>query len=78
MPTGHRPRDEPGFPPYLRLSASARAGHVPPVPPAPSSTTAHAAPGRAARLARTGGVIVKRLPALHDLGAVDVLCLDKT
>ncbi|OCC12525.1 Magnesium-transporting ATPase, P-type 1 [Streptomyces sp. PTY087I2] len=32
----------------------------------------------AARLARTGGVIVKRLPALHDLGAVNVLCLDKT
>ncbi|MFJ5530829.1 magnesium-translocating P-type ATPase [Streptomyces sp. NPDC093261] len=34
---------------------------------------------RGARLlARTHGVIVKRLPALHDLGAVDVLCLDKT
>ncbi|MFJ9319596.1 magnesium-translocating P-type ATPase [Streptomyces globisporus] len=32
----------------------------------------------AAGLARTSGVIVKRLPALHDLGAVDVLCLDKT
>ncbi|MEU9710282.1 HAD-IC family P-type ATPase [Streptomyces sp. NPDC047967] len=32
----------------------------------------------AARLARSGGVIVKRLEALHDLGAVDVLCLDKT
>ncbi|MFJ9112547.1 magnesium-translocating P-type ATPase [Streptomyces sp. NPDC102283] len=32
----------------------------------------------AARLARTSGVIVKRLPALHDLGAIDVLCLDKT
>ena len=32
----------------------------------------------AARLAHTSGVIVKRLPALHDLGAVDVLCLDKT
>ncbi|MFJ9896738.1 magnesium-translocating P-type ATPase [Streptomyces sp. NPDC091280] len=32
----------------------------------------------AALLARTHGVIVKRLPALHDLGAVDVLCLDKT
>lgn len=32
----------------------------------------------AARLARRSGVIVKRLPALHDLGAVDVLCLDKT
>ncbi|MFF2861049.1 magnesium-translocating P-type ATPase [Streptomyces rubiginosohelvolus] len=32
----------------------------------------------AARLARTSGVIVRRLPALHDLGAVDVLCLDKT
>lgn len=32
----------------------------------------------AARLARTSGVIVKRPPALHDLGAVDVLCLDKT
>ncbi|MFI0976411.1 magnesium-translocating P-type ATPase [Streptomyces sp. NPDC021093] len=32
----------------------------------------------AARLARTHGVIVKRLPALHDLGAADVLCLDKT
>ncbi|MFB7509853.1 magnesium-translocating P-type ATPase [Streptomyces broussonetiae] len=29
-------------------------------------------------LARTHGVIVKRLPALHDVGAVDVLCLDKT
>ncbi|MCH5671501.1 magnesium-translocating P-type ATPase [Streptomyces gilvus] len=32
----------------------------------------------AALLARAHGVIVKRLPALHDLGAVDVLCLDKT
>ncbi|WP_338783824.1 magnesium-translocating P-type ATPase [Streptomyces sp. DG1A-41] len=29
-------------------------------------------------LARTHGVILKRLPALHDLGAVDVLCVDKT
>ncbi|MEU1519351.1 magnesium-translocating P-type ATPase [Streptomyces sp. NPDC005811] len=32
----------------------------------------------AALLARTHGVIVKRLPALHDLGAIDVLCVDKT
>ncbi|WP_330282924.1 magnesium-translocating P-type ATPase [Streptomyces sp. NBC_00588] len=32
----------------------------------------------AALLARSHGVIVKRLPALHDVGAVDVLCLDKT
>lgn len=32
----------------------------------------------ASLLARDHGVIVKRLPALHDLGAVDVLCLDKT
>jgi Mg2+-importing ATPase len=32
----------------------------------------------ASLLARTHQVIVKRLPALHDLGAVDVLCLDKT
>nr|WP_227025445.1 magnesium-translocating P-type ATPase [Streptomyces tsukubensis] len=32
----------------------------------------------ASRLARDDGVIVTRLPALHDLGAVDVLCLDKT
>ncbi|MFF0161334.1 magnesium-translocating P-type ATPase [Streptomyces sp. NPDC005263] len=32
----------------------------------------------AALLARTHGVIVKRLPALHDLGAMDVLCVDKT
>ncbi|MFG2787155.1 magnesium-translocating P-type ATPase [Streptomyces sp. NPDC048419] len=32
----------------------------------------------ASLLARQHGVIVKRLPALHDLGAVDVLCLDKT
>ncbi|MEW1722346.1 magnesium-translocating P-type ATPase [Streptomyces sp. NPDC093109] len=32
----------------------------------------------AARLARAHSVIVKRLPALHDLGAVDVLFLDKT
>ncbi|MDX3451056.1 magnesium-translocating P-type ATPase [Streptomyces sp. ME02-8801-2C] len=32
----------------------------------------------ASRLARAHGIVVKRLPALHDLGAVDVLCLDKT
>ncbi|MFJ1543756.1 magnesium-translocating P-type ATPase [Streptomyces sp. NPDC088246] len=32
----------------------------------------------ASLLARSHGVIVKRLPALHDLGAVDMLCLDKT
>ncbi|WP_445078260.1 magnesium-translocating P-type ATPase [Streptomyces hayashii] len=32
----------------------------------------------AALLARGHRVIVKRLPALHDLGAMDVLCLDKT
>ncbi|MEU2617049.1 magnesium-translocating P-type ATPase [Streptomyces sp. NPDC007157] len=32
----------------------------------------------AALLARTHQVVVRRLPALHDLGAVDVLCLDKT
>ncbi|WP_411293622.1 HAD-IC family P-type ATPase, partial [Streptomyces kunmingensis] len=32
----------------------------------------------ASLLARTHGVIVRRLPALHDLGAVDVLCVDKT
>ncbi|MFD5754014.1 HAD-IC family P-type ATPase, partial [Streptomyces sp. NPDC127044] len=32
----------------------------------------------ASLLARTHGVIVKRLPALHDLGAIDVLCVDKT
>ncbi|MFF1639609.1 magnesium-translocating P-type ATPase [Streptomyces sp. NPDC058246] len=32
----------------------------------------------ASLLARTHQVIVKRLPALHDLGAMDVLCLDKT
>ncbi|MEW2545300.1 magnesium-translocating P-type ATPase [Streptomyces sp. NPDC047002] len=32
----------------------------------------------AGRLAGRYGVIVKRLPALHDLGAVEVLCTDKT
>ncbi|MEU9091487.1 magnesium-translocating P-type ATPase [Streptomyces sp. NPDC048428] len=32
----------------------------------------------ASLLARDHAVIVKRLPALHDLGAIDVLCLDKT
>ncbi|MDH6215800.1 magnesium-translocating P-type ATPase [Streptomyces pseudovenezuelae] len=32
----------------------------------------------ASLLARSHGVIVKRLPALHDIGAMDVLCLDKT
>ncbi|MET9296185.1 HAD-IC family P-type ATPase [Streptomyces sp. NPDC003077] len=32
----------------------------------------------AALLARGHEVIVKRLPALHDLGAIDVLCVDKT
>ncbi|MGX1670103.1 magnesium-translocating P-type ATPase [Streptomyces sp. NPDC055400] len=31
-----------------------------------------------ALLARAHGVIVKRLPALHDIGAVDILCVDKT
>ncbi|WUT00994.1 magnesium-translocating P-type ATPase [Streptomyces sp. NBC_00708] len=32
----------------------------------------------AARLARAHGVVVRRPPALYDLGAMDVLCLDKT
>lgn len=32
----------------------------------------------AAPLARAHGVIVRRLPALHDIGAMDVLCVDKT
>ncbi|MFI9394116.1 magnesium-translocating P-type ATPase [Streptomyces bauhiniae] len=32
----------------------------------------------ASRLADAHRVVVRRLPALHDLGAVDVLCLDKT
>ncbi|MEU6770494.1 HAD-IC family P-type ATPase [Streptomyces sp. NPDC046759] len=32
----------------------------------------------AALLARTRRVVVRRLPALHDLGAIDVLCVDKT
>lgn len=32
----------------------------------------------ASLLARSHGVIVRRLPALHDVGAVDLLCLDKT
>ncbi|NSC20266.1 HAD-IC family P-type ATPase [Streptomyces albus subsp. chlorinus] len=32
----------------------------------------------AVSLAREHQVIVRRLPALHDLGAMDVLCLDKT
>lgn len=33
---------------------------------------------RGSALLARRGVIVKRLPALHDLGAVDVLCMDKT
>jgi Mg2+-importing ATPase len=33
---------------------------------------------RGARAVARLGVIVKRLPALHNLGAMDVLCLDKT
>ncbi|RSO13745.1 hypothetical protein DMH18_02055 [Streptomyces sp. WAC 06783] len=33
-PTGHRLAHEPGFPPYQRLVAPARAGHVPPALPA--------------------------------------------
>ncbi|AEW95788.1 MULTISPECIES: magnesium-translocating P-type ATPase [Streptomycetaceae] len=32
----------------------------------------------ATELARRGRVILRRLPALHDLGAMDVLCTDKT
>ncbi|MBH1937069.1 magnesium-translocating P-type ATPase [Streptomyces sp. AV19] len=43
----------------------------------PVVVTAALARGAAA-LARGGEVIVRRLPALHDLGAVDVLCVDKT
>ncbi|GIH17967.1 magnesium-translocating P-type ATPase [Rugosimonospora africana] len=33
---------------------------------------------RAAALLRARGLIVKRLPAIHNLGAMDVLCTDKT
>ncbi|MEU5863754.1 magnesium-translocating P-type ATPase [Nonomuraea sp. NPDC047529] len=33
---------------------------------------------RGAALLAHRGVIVKRLPALHDVGAIDVLCMDKT
>ncbi|MEV3981671.1 magnesium-translocating P-type ATPase [Nonomuraea sp. NPDC049758] len=33
---------------------------------------------RGAALLARQGVIVKRLPALHDVGAIDVLCMDKT
>ncbi|NJP92427.1 magnesium-translocating P-type ATPase [Nonomuraea sp. FMUSA5-5] len=33
---------------------------------------------RGAALLAGDGVIVKRLPALHDVGAIDVLCVDKT
>ncbi len=33
---------------------------------------------RGARLISRGGLIVKRLPAVHNLGAMDVLCIDKT
>jgi P-type Mg2+ transporter len=37
-----------------------------------------AALARGARLMARLGVIVKRLPAIHNLGAMDVLCTDKT
>ncbi|MEV4431557.1 magnesium-translocating P-type ATPase [Streptomyces sp. NPDC049585] len=43
----------------------------------PVIVTASLARG-AALLARGGEVVVRRLPALHDLGAADVLCVDKT
>ncbi|WP_431917217.1 magnesium-translocating P-type ATPase [Nonomuraea jabiensis] len=33
---------------------------------------------RGSALLARGGVIVKRLAALHDVGAIDVLCMDKT
>lgn len=33
---------------------------------------------RGAKASARHGVIIKRLPALHNLGAVDVLCVDKT
>ncbi|MEV6927282.1 magnesium-translocating P-type ATPase [Dactylosporangium sp. NPDC051485] len=33
---------------------------------------------RAQSALRAGGIVVKRLPAVHNLGAMDVLCVDKT
>ncbi|GAA2359683.1 magnesium-translocating P-type ATPase [Dactylosporangium salmoneum] len=33
---------------------------------------------RAQSALRAGGIVVKRLPAVHNLGAMDVLCIDKT
>ncbi|MEV8516512.1 magnesium-translocating P-type ATPase [Dactylosporangium sp. NPDC051484] len=33
---------------------------------------------RAQSALREGGIVVKRLPAVHNLGAMDVLCVDKT
>ncbi|MEH0417598.1 magnesium-translocating P-type ATPase [Streptomyces sp. B21-083] len=62
-------------PQTLPFAVAVAVGLTPEMLPVVVSTClARAASG----LARAHGVVVKRLPALHDLGAVDVLCLDKT
>jgi Mg2+-importing ATPase len=59
----------------LPFAVAVAVGLTPEMLPVVVTTTLAAG---ASRLARAGEVIVKRLPALHDLGAMDVLCTDKT
>jgi Mg2+-importing ATPase len=58
----------------LLFAVSAAVGLTPEMLPVVTTTVL----ARAAEMLRGRGLIVKRLPAIHNLGAMDVLCIDKT
>ncbi|GAA5180543.1 magnesium-translocating P-type ATPase [Rugosimonospora acidiphila] len=58
----------------LLFAVSVAVGLTPEMLPVVTTTVL----ARAAALLRERGLIVKRLPAIHNLGAMDVLCTDKT
>ncbi|HEY2674556.1 MAG TPA: magnesium-translocating P-type ATPase [Rugosimonospora sp.] len=62
------------WPQAFLFAVSVAVGLTPEMLPVVTTTVL----ARAAVLLRARGLIVKRLPAIHNLGAMDVLCTDKT
>jgi Mg2+-importing ATPase len=62
------------WPQALLFAVSVAVGLTPEMLPVVTTTVL----ARAAEVLRGRGLIVKRLPAIHNLGAMDVLCTDKT
>jgi Mg2+-importing ATPase len=62
------------WPQAFPFAVSVAVGLTPEMLPVVTTTVL----ARAAALLRARGLIVKRLPAIHNLGAMDVLCTDKT